>query len=297
MKDYYEVLQYLRETKVDREYPYEYTATNQLEFNGSTEPQLSLDHSTNHRMSILLQNVKAGDSLIIQTESPMDYQEVNNFEMDLRSSTKVTPELITVGVSNSLVGVPIRLELKPNPEWCTVEANELGNIQYTVYKNTTSIIKKNRLLGDVQSIKLTFNEDIESIYICDTVFRTQNFHLTLENLDHNIKSGQEYVKMQLFLSNTEDIPPVLEYLEYKAAAAYAWLIWWEDEGKAMNDGTVNGENYAARLFEQIDVALNKYVEANPLNISDQINMDIMDYTCLPHTHCKHQNESLGAWWR
>lgn len=284
MSDYYEVLQYLRETKVDREYPYEFKSTTALTFSGATAPELSTEHISNHDSSIHLSNVKSGDILLIKLDKPKSYQEVNTFEININSATAFTIADIDVSLSDSPIGVPKKLTLTPKIEGADYPANEVNNLLYKVDDRTTKIEKKNRNVPAIQSVILTFDKDLGDVYISETVFRTRNFHITLESLDYNIRAGQDYVRMQLYLADVADIPPVLEYLNFKAAAAYSWLIWWEDEGKAMNDGTVNGENYAARLFGQIDAAIDKYVKANPTVLADEINLNMIGWTGYEGVH-------------
>lgn len=286
MSDYYQVLQYLKETRVDREYPYEFKDLTQLNLsNPNTTVELTEDNISNHENSIHLTSIEKDDTLIIRLNKPRSYTEVNNFELNLLNvNGSLQPDDLTIELSNSPIGIPVRETLTPNPDTTTITSNTHGTLIYDVFKNNTAVLKHNRPLSDTQSIKITFNKNIADLYISETVFRTTNYHLTLEDIDYNIEAGKDYVRMQLYLAETEDIPDLIDYLSYKAAAAYAWLTQWENEGKAMNDGTVNGENYAARLFEQIDAAIAKYVEANPLNVDDSINTEMISYTWLEGIH-------------
>lgn len=283
MSNYYEVLQYLRETKVDREYPYEFDNTNSLTYSGTTPLELTNEHISNHNSSIHLSNVKSGDTLLIKLDKPKSYQEVNTFEVNLYSTSEATINDIEIILSDSPIGVSKKLTLTPD-EGMEYSKENINNLIYNVDDRTSKVQKKNREVAAIQSIILTFKKDLGDVYISETVFRTKNFHYTLENLDYNIRAGQDYVRMQLYLANVTDIPDVLTYLNFKAAAAYSWLIWWEDEGKAMNDGTVNGENYAARLFGQIDAAIEKYVKANPTVLADEINLNMIGWTGYENVH-------------
>lgn len=275
MSDYYEVLQYLRETKVDREYPYEYKELTNLESNNALE--LSTEHISNHDSSIHLTNVQNDDTLLIKLDKPRSYQEINTFELNIYTNSAFNSSDIQVSLSDSPIGIPVKITLQPVTEE-NFSTQTIVNIEFQVDDRTTKILKKNRRVPAIQSILITFKKSLGDVYISETVFRTTNCHITLESLDYNIRAGENYVETQLYLADRTDIPTTLTYLNYKAAAAYAWLTWWEDEGKAMNDGTVNGENYAARLFEQINSAIAKYIEAHPITLSDEINTDVIGWS-------------------
>lgn len=282
MEDYYQVLQYLRETKVDREYIFEFRDANLLKYSGSTGVELDDNHISTHFYGIYLQNIEADDTLVIKLDKPRSFQDVNILDFILESpSINIDEDTLSVSLSNSPSGLPHKYELTPLSGQCDVDAGTQNSVKYIAFDETnTSPYKKNRVLSDIQSVIITFNKPIPELYITDAVFRRKNFHITLEELDYNIKSGKDYIAMQLYVANPDSIPPVLDYLCYKAAAAYAWLTWWEDEGKSMNDGTVNGENYAARLFEQIDGSIEKYIEANPITLADDINTNLIGYSWM-----------------
>lgn len=58
-----------------------------------------------------------------------------------------------------------------------------------------------------------------------------------------------------------------------AAGAYAWLTRWEYEAKPMKEPKSESNNYADRLFAQVDDAITKYLS----NIENNRNEE---YICM-----------------
>ena len=56
-----------------------------------------------------------------------------------------------------------------------------------------------------------------------------------------------------------DIPDLLQQYAYMAGGAYAWLTRWEYEAKPMKEPKSESNNYADRLFTQVNDAIEKYL--------------------------------------
>ena len=81
-------------------------------------------------------------------------------------------------------------------------------------------------------------------------------------------------------------------MNYKSAGAYTWLIWWENEAKTMDDATREGRNYATRLFDQIDLFLQKWLEAHPTGNTDP-NMKLLGFTTSQDFPIKRRIHEIG----
>lgn len=165
-------------------------------------------------------------------------------------------------------------------------------IKYNLKDTNTKMAKKDRRLSHTESINLIFGQEVNELILYDAVLRTANNHITLEDLDETILMGTYYIQNQLLLENAEDIPLPLQHLNYKSAGAYTWLIWWENEAKTMDDATREGRNYATRLFDQIDLFLQKWLEAHPTGNTDP-NMKLLGFTTYQDFPIKRRIHEIG----
>lgn len=62
MEDYYKVLQWLRETHIDRQYPYEFDETDNIEH--SEDVELVEDHHSDFDNSLHIQNIQADSRFV-----------------------------------------------------------------------------------------------------------------------------------------------------------------------------------------------------------------------------------------
>jgi len=293
MEDYYKVMQYLREMFVDRQYPYEFEDEELLSSDSSTS---LIDSSYgDFEKSLELDDVSSGDTLRITLPKPRDFTDCTTFEISFYCETEINPSNIVIGFSNKKKGFINQVELdEANIINDETYINEDGHylFKYNLKDTNTKMNKKDRRLSHTESIKLIFGQDIPNLVLYDIVLRTANNHLTLEDLDETILMGTYYIQNQLLLEDPKDIPSPLQHLNYKSAGAYTWLIWWENEAKTMDDATKEGRNYATRLFDQIDLFLDKWLEAHPTGNVDP-NLKLLGFTTYQDFPIKRRVHEIG----
>ena len=263
MEDYYKVLQWLRETHIDRQYPYEFDETDNIEH--SEDVELVEDHHSDFDNSLHIQNIQADSKVRIHLPRVRDYNDIDYFEILFYSNETITPSDITIGFSNTRSGVVNQVELKADDishEDTVINEDGYHQFRYLVRKANTSMQKKNRWISSVFCINLEFSKAIDDFYLCNLVARTDQFNITLEDLDEQIVIGKNYIMNKLRAYSWDEIPPQLEHLCYKSASAFSWLIQWENQGKTMGDGTQLSRNYADRLLAQIDAFIENYMASN-----------------------------------
>ena len=263
MEDYYKVLQWLRETHIDRQYPYEFDETNSIEH--SEDVELVEEHHSDFDNSLHIQNIQADSKVRIHLPRVRDYNDIDYFEILFYSKETITPSDLTIGFSNTRSGVVNQVELKAEDishEDTVINEDGYHQFRYLVRKANTSMQKKNRWISSVFCINLEFSKQVADFYLCNLVARTDQFNITLEDLDEQIVIGKNYIMNKLRAYSWNEIPPQLEHLCYKSASAFSWLIQWENQGKTMGDGTQLSRNYADRLLAQVDAFIENYMASN-----------------------------------
>lgn len=293
MEDYYKVMQYLREMFVDRQYPYEFEDEELL----GSDSSISLVDSEygDFEKSLQLESIKSGDVLRMTLPKPRDFTDCTSFEVSFYCSEEFDPQNLVVGFSNKKKGYINQVELDSgNIVEAETYLNKGGHylIKYNLKDTNTKMAKKDRRLSHTESISLIFGQEVSELILYDAVLRTANNHITLEDLDETILMGTYYIQNQLLLEDAEDIPLPLQHLNYKSAGAYTWLIWWENESKVQDDGTKEGRNYATRLFDQIDLFLDKWLEAHPTGNTDP-NLKLLGFTTYQDFPIKRRIHEIG----
>ena len=302
MEDYYKVLQWLRETHIDRQYPYEFDVTDNIEH--SEDVELVEDHHSDFDNSLHIQNIQADSKVRIHLPRVRDYNDIDYFEILFYSNEKITPSDITIGFSNTRSGVVNQVELKADDishEDTVINEDGYHQFRYLVRKANTSMQKKNRWISSVFCINLEFSKAIDDFYLCNLVARTDQFNITLEDLDEQIVIGKNYIMNKLRAYSWDEIPPQLEHLCYKSASAFSWLIQWENQGKTMGDGTQLSRNYADRLLAQIDAFIENYMANNGY---DDPNLKLLGWTqfcnvdpnCKTRCNSKSKKYNRGSWY-
>lgn len=302
MEDYYKVLQWLRETHIDRQYPYEFDVTDNIEH--SEDVELVEDHHSDFDNSLHIQNIQADSKVRIHLPRVRDYNDIDYFEILFYSNETITPSDITIGFSNTRSGVVNQVELKADDishEDTVINENGYHQFRYLVRKANTSMQKKNRWISSVFCINLEFSKAIDDFYLCNLVARTDQFNITLEDLDEQIVIGKNYIMNKLRAYSWEEIPPQLEHLCYKSASAFSWLIQWENQGKTMGDGTQLSRNYADRLLAQIDAFIENYMASNGygdpnLKLLGWTQFCNVDPNCKTRCNSKSKKYNRGSWY-
>ena len=302
MEDYYKVLQWLRETHIDRQYPYEFDETDNIEH--SEDVELVEDHHSDFDNSLHIQNIQADSKVRIHLPRVRDYNDIDYFEILFYSNETITPSDITIGFSNTRSGVVNQVELKANDishEDTVINEDGYHQFRYLVRKANTSMQKKNRWISSVFCINLEFSKQVDDFYLCNLVARTDQFNITLEDLDEQIVIGKNYIMNKLRAYSWDEIPPQLEHLCYKSASAFSWLIQWENQGKTMGDGTQLSRNYADRLLAQIDAFIENYMASNGygdpnLKLLGWTQFCNVDPNCKTRCNSKSKKYNRGSWY-
>lgn len=302
MEDYYKVLQWLRETHIDRQYPYEFDETDNIEHSENVE--LVDDYHSDFDKSLHIQNIQADSKVRIHLPRVRDYNDIDYFEILFYSKETITPSDLTIGFSNTRSGVVNQVELKADDishEDTVINEEGYHQFRYLVRKANTSMQKKNRWISSVFCINLEFSKQVADFYLCNLVARTDQFNITLEDLDEQIIIGKNYIMNKLRAYSWDEIPPQLEHLCYKSASAFSWLIQWENQGKTMGDGTQLSRNYADRLLAQIDAFIENYMASNGygdpnLKLLGWTQFCNVDPNCKTRCNSKSKKYYKGSWY-
>lgn len=302
MEDYYKVLQWLREAHIDRQYPYEFDNTDNIETTG--EKELVEEHSSDFNNSLHITGIEQGSKVRIHLPKVRDYNDIDYFEILFYSDETIQPSDITIGFSNTRSGVANQVELKADDishEDTVINEDGYHQFRYLVRKANTKMQKKNRWISSVFCINIEFNKAVDDFYLCNLVARVDQFNLTLEDLDEQIIIGKNYVMNQLRAYSWDEIPPQLEHLCFKSASAFSWLMYWENQGKVMDDGRKESRNYATRLLEQIDRFIENYLASNGygdpnLKLLGWTQFCNVDPNCKTRCNSKSKKYYKGSWY-
>lgn len=297
MEDYYKVLQYLRESHIDRQYPYEFDNVEQI--TGSDNVELVEIHNSDFDSSLKISDIAEGQIVKLHLASPRDYNDIDTFEILFYSDETITPNDIEIGFSNTKNGVANQVELKKDDvsdEDKVINEDGYHQFRYLVRRANTSMQKKNRRISSVYCINLKFNKAVTEFYLSNLVARIDQFTLTLEDLDEQITMGKNYVMNKLRAYSWEEIPPQIEHLCFRCAGAYSFLIWWEAQGKTMGDGTQLSRNYSDRLFAQIDAFIENYMASNGYG---DPNLRLLGWTewCNVDPNCKSDCKNYNRYYK
>ena len=233
MDDYYKVLKYLYNSRVDRQEPVMIT-----------EPTF-VD----------------GDSIVLPTIFGV-FEGIDNLQLFLNChSVDVDVSSVSLGFSPLLNGNAKLLSLNCIDN--TIDNSTDTLLQFTVDENYSATDKSRKLTG-IESIVVDFGKDATGVEIQNIVMRSIDYTYTLEDLDIALENGEAYVLRRLNDLRQEregykEIPKLLKQYIYMAAGAYAWLTRWEYEAKPMKEPKSESNNYADRLFTQVDDAITKYL--------------------------------------
>lgn len=255
MEHYYEILHYLPSSRIDRQYPYDFKAPISLDGSSKVFRTCYSDYN----------GIDLVEAYVVFEESDVDVSDI---------TLSFSPFEDGNGTLLSLTA----METDINEDGAT-------SIQFITDTNT-QLKDLSILLTGVQSIKLDFGENIHNPTIVDIIFRSRDYKYTLRDLEKAHKDGKNYVlrrlnELQNEKKELDTIPyPLLQYV-YMAGGAYAWLSQWEFEAKPMKEPKSESNNYADRLFGQVDSALQKYlstIENDPNK--DYVNMELLGKTGL-----------------
>ena len=246
MSDYYKVLKYLYTSKVDRQLPVHFDSSFTVEGNRIILPTIHGDFDgidvvqvflNCHDVNVDVSALKLGFSPLVNGNAELLSLNSSSTELDTSTDTMV---------------------------------------QFTVDENYTAT-DNSRILTGIESITLTFGDDATNVEIQNIYFKSVDYTYTLADLQVALENGEAYVLRRLNDLNQEKygfkkIPKLLKQYIYMAGGAFAWLTRWEYEAKPMKEPKSESNNYADRLFAQVDDAITKYLS----NIENNRNEEYLD---------------------
>lgn len=231
MDKYYNIMTYLKESHLDRVYPYDF-ADEGLCFTGNVNLNTQYD----------------------------DYRNIDRIELHLILDTIPDTDIgLSFNVFKDGVGELTTLTPKKDTDYHTgyniihirVNRNNLDNEVAKILHNVGSItFKSNGATGTIREI----------------IFYHDSAEYTLEELDKFYNIGKEYV-LSLYNQNVPAkdeitvLPSKYEFLVSMAAGAFAWLSIMEMESAPMKKQELSSNNYADRLLNTVKEVLFKYLAA------------------------------------
>lgn len=250
MQDCYKVLKYLPNSRVDRQEP--------CNFNSK---------STFVNRQVLIFPTLHSD--FNGTDEVQVYVNFNGVSVDL-SNVVLTFSTLTNGNGKLLSLTPSNSDIDVDNE--TI-------LSFKLDTNATAYDKSRKLTG-IQSIVLDMGQIVSDVEIFNIVLRSVDYTYTLSDITDACENGENYVLRRLNNMSNEkeekrEVPELLKQYIYMAAGAYAWLTRWEYEAKPMKEPKSESNNYADRLFTQVDDAITKYLSNIENNRNEEyIRMDL-----------------------
>ena len=282
MEDYYQILHFLRDFFVDREYPLRFNQSDDISELDNVE--LSEEYISTHENSYKITDIVENEEIIFQIPN-RKYDTSDRFEINIALSENFNPTDIEVSFSESKRGNPKKhvltnakcyiIENGEKKEITDCQKDTIYTIVFQIKDTFTTLDKKVFFMSALQSICLKFKDNYDYAYLSDVTFRTDVYQRTLEDLDQHIIDGQNHILSKLGIGY---IPEELTILVPKCAAAYSWIMWWENEGRSMGDGTELSRNYYDRLIAQIDASIEAWLNAHDEILPDEINLKMLGYT-------------------
>jgi len=250
MEDYYKVLSYLPKSRVDRQMP----------------------------VKIYSKSVARNRSDLIFPTLHQDFNGTDIIELYINcNGSQIDVSKLSLGFSPLRNGNAIILSVNANET--EIDYDNETIVTFTLDDNASARDLSRKLTG-VESIKLDFGEVVNDIEIINFVFKSKDFTYTLADIKTACENGQAYVLRRLNNMKNEkeeikEIPKLLKQYVYMAGGAYAWLTRWEYEAKPMKEPKSESNNYADRLFAQVDDAITKYLSNIENNRNEEyIRMDL-----------------------
>ena len=246
MKDYYKLLKYVYNSRVDRQIP------------------VDLDKSV----------FVEGEHIVIPTIHN-DFGGIDIIQLFLNChNVDVDVTALSIGFSPLINGNVKVLSL--NTTDVEIDTSTDTMVQFRVDENYNATDKSRKLTG-IESIVLDFQKDVTGVEIQNIYMRSIDYTYTLADLQVALENGEAYVlrrlnEMEQEKKGYKNIPKQLKQYIYMAGGAYAWLTRWEYEAKPMKEPKSESNNYADRLFTQVDDAITKYLS----NIENNRNEEYLD---------------------
>ncbi len=248
MKDVYKVLRYIPFSKVDRQMPVDFEKSIFVEGEDVVMPTIHGDFNGTDIVQVFM----------------------NCHGVDVDSTD------IILGFSPLLNGNVKVLSLNSSDSTLDTSADTM--LQFKIDENYRAT-DNSRLLTGIESITLSFGKDATGVEIQNLFIKTIDYTYTVDDVKIALENGEAYVLRRLNDMYNEkngfkEIPKLLKQYIYMAAGAYAWLTRWEYEAKPMKEPKSESNNYADRLFTQVDDAIKKYLSNIENNRDEEyLNLD------------------------
>lgn len=207
---------------------------------------------------------------------------------DFNGSDSVQLFLNCQGVDVDVNSILLKFNALPNGNGTLLQLNSSDTeidtendtlIQFSIDENYTAT-DNSRLLTGVESITIDFGKNAEGVELQKLLIKSADYTYTVDDILTACENGEAYVLRRLNnltqeLKGYKEIPKLLKQYIYMAAGAYAWLTRWEYEAKPMKEPKSESNNYADRLFTQVDDAITKYLSNIENNRNEEyIRMDL-----------------------
>ena len=228
MSDYYKVLKWIPRSKVDRQEPVDLT---DVEVTGD-----------NLVLPTIYEEFNGVDEVQIFINFNGVHIDVTDLLLDFSPLDNGTLSLLQVKCSNT--------ELDYDND--TIISFKLdNNVKFT---------DTSRIITGVNSLRLSFGTAADGVTVNKILMKSYDYTYALSDIENFLISGENHVSNKISIYSRE-IPEELHQYIYMAAGAYAWLSRWEYEAKPMKEAKAEADNYATRLLNQVDNAINDYINA------------------------------------
>lgn len=233
MRDIYKVLRYLPNSRIDRQLPVDLEESVFVDGNSIVLPTVHGDYDGTDFTQVFL---NCHDVDIDVTDIKLSFSPLANGNATLLSLSASNDELDT---------------------------SDDTMIQFNIDENYTAT-DNSRLLTGIESMVINFEKDATGVEIQKIYLRSVDYTYTLDDIKIALENGEAYVLRRLNnliqeRKGYKRIPKLLKQYVFMAAGAYAWLTRWEYEAKPMKEPKSESNNYADRLFNQVDDGITKYL--------------------------------------
>ncbi len=250
MNDYYKVLSYLPKSRVDRQEPLQ------------SRTKSTLYNRQDIVLPLLHEDFAGTDLVELYINCQGEHIDVSKLILSFSPLLNGNASVVSLNANES-----------------EIDYDNETIVTFTINDNATARDLSRKLTG-IETIKLDFGETVNNIEILNLVLKSKDFTYTLADIKTACENGWAYVLRRLNnMTNEkeeiEEIPKILQQYAYMAGGAYAWLTRWEYEAKPMKEPKSESNNYADRLFTQVDDAITKYLSNIENNRNEEyIRMDL-----------------------
>ena len=237
MSDFYKVLKWIPRSKVDRQEPCEF---DELVVDGDVVVVPTIYEEFNGIDEVLV-FINFGGVHVDSTNVLLDFSPLVNGNLSL-----------------------LQVKCKDDEIDCDNDTIVSFNLD-----NNVKFTDKTREITGVNSLKLSFGTDAIGAKITKILMKSHDYTYTLSDIENFLITGENHVLSKLG-RYSKRIPKELKQYVYMAGGAYAWLSRWEYEAKPMKEAKAEADNYATRLLNQVDFAIQEYItnQENKLDHDD-----------------------------